>query len=140
MDGNDRKTQAPDDAGTRLSWRERMGQVQSLVPTFAVVTVVATALLATVMVTRDERAPEGREAAASPAPRANALGAGPACANCGVVESVGAGDLPGGYRIRVRMDDGTVRTVEQRGALAAGARVLLEGGSVRVIPGPTRQG
>jgi hypothetical protein len=34
--------------------------------------------------------------------------------------------------MRIRMDDGSLRTVEQRGALAAGTRVVVEGGSVRL--------
>jgi hypothetical protein len=41
----------------------------------------------------------------------------------------------GAFQMRIRMDDGTLRTVEQRGAVAAGSRVLLEGRSVRVMPG-----
>lgn len=70
----------------------------------------------------------------------NALGAGPSCPNCGVVESVVVVNQPSRYQLRIRMDDGTVRTVEQRSALAAGSRVLLEGGSVRLMPAGTRQG
>jgi hypothetical protein len=136
MDSRDTKTPGPGEAGARVSWRGRMRDLERLVPTFAVVTVVVTALLATVMVTRSDRQ-NGRESAVSLAPRANELGAGPACGNCGVVESVAA-NRRGGYRLRVRMDDGTVRTVEQRDALAAGSRVLLEGDSVRVMPPPAR--
>jgi hypothetical protein len=70
----------------------------------------------------------------------NTLGAGPACANCGVVESVAPVSQQGAFQMRIRMDDGTLRTVEQRGAVAAGSRVLLEGGSLRVMPAATRQG
>jgi hypothetical protein len=70
----------------------------------------------------------------------NALGAGSACGNCGVVESVAAANKRGAFQMRIRMDDGSVRTVEQRGAVATGSRVLLEGGSVRVMPASTRQG
>jgi len=36
------------------------------------------------------------------------------------------------YQMRVRMSDGTVRTVEQRSAVAAGSRVVVEGGGLRV--------
>lgn len=128
------------DSGDTHTWRERLRGVQALVPTLAVVTVVVAALLATVMVTTSERQAGVREAAVSPVPRANELGAGPACSNCGVVESVAASQRQGLYRLRIRMDDGTVRTVEQRGALTAGARVVLEGSSVRVMPAATRQG
>jgi hypothetical protein len=70
----------------------------------------------------------------------NALGAGPACRNCGVVESVAPVSHQGAFQMRIRMDDGTLRTVEQRGAVAAGSRVLLERGSLRVMSAATRQG
>lgn len=36
------------------------------------------------------------------------------------------------YQVRVRMNDGTVRTVEQGTSVAAGTRVVVEGGTVRV--------
>lgn len=69
-----------------------------------------------------------------------ALGAGPACARCGVVESVAMLDRQRGYQMRIRMDDGSLRTVAQRGALPPGSRVVVEGSSVRVLPGATGQG
>jgi len=37
------------------------------------------------------------------------------------------------YQVRVRMNDGTVRTVEQRSSVAAGSRVVVEGGAVRPV-------
>jgi hypothetical protein len=89
--------------------------------------------------------PDGANRSAShrlgdpPAPT-NALGAAAACRNCGVVESVAMLDRQEGYRMRIRMDDGTVRTIAQRGALPAGSRVLLDGNSVRVRPETTGQG
>jgi hypothetical protein len=70
----------------------------------------------------------------------NALGAGPACLNCGVVESVAPGSRQGAFQLRIRMDDGSLRTIEQRGAVAAGSRVLLEGGSLRLMSPASRQG
>ncbi len=71
-------------------------------------------------------------------------GAGPACRDCGVIESVvalvpRAQDDAVAYRMRIRMDDGSLRTVEQRSALATGSRVIVAGGSVRAVsgrPGP----
>lgn len=36
------------------------------------------------------------------------------------------------YQMRIRMNDGTLRTVEQSGAIAAGTPVVVEGNSVRV--------
>jgi hypothetical protein len=68
----------------------------------------------------------------------SALGAGTACRNCGVVEMVvaihgHAKPKASGYQMHIRMDDGSVRTVEQRGALAAGSRVMVEGASVRAL-------
>jgi outer membrane lipoprotein SlyB len=38
------------------------------------------------------------------------------------------------YQLRIRMSDGTVRTVEQRNSVAAGSRVVVEGGAVRPVP------
>jgi hypothetical protein len=64
------------------------------------------------------------------APVTNAAGAGPGCLNCGVVESV-ASNRPSTYQMRVRMDDGSIKSVEQRAAFPAGSRVVLEGGTVR---------
>lgn len=68
----------------------------------------------------------------------NAMGAGSACANCGVVEWVTSAKPDRSFQMRIRMDDGSVRTVEQRGALAAGTRVVVERGSVRLVPGPSQ--
>ncbi len=71
-----------------------------------------------------------------------AMGAPPAgCDKCGVVETVVAVHGYGqpnasGYQMLIRMDDGTVRSVEQRGALAAGSRVIVERDSVRVLTTP----
>jgi hypothetical protein len=80
------------------------------------------------------------EAAAKAGARtpANAMGAAPVCRNCGVVQIVvavyGYGKhRPEAYQMHVRMDDGSTRTVQQRGALAAGSRVLVEGDTVRVL-------
>jgi hypothetical protein len=73
------------------------------------------------------------------------LGVGPACRNCGVVQMVVAvhgyaQPQPSGYQMHIRMDDGSVRTVEQRGALAAGSRVIVERDSVRVLADRSGQG
>ncbi len=70
----------------------------------------------------------------------NTLGAGPACRKCGVVESVSVLDRQRGYEMRIRMDDGSLRTVAQRGALPAGSRVVVERSSVRILPRATGQG
>ena len=42
--------------------------------------------------------------------------------------------------MHIRMDDGSTRTLQQRGALAAGSRVLVEGDSVRVLAEQTGAG
>jgi outer membrane lipoprotein SlyB len=44
------------------------------------------------------------------------------------------------YQMRIRMNDGTVRTVEQGNAVAAGSRVVLDGGTVRAAPVSAVQG
>ena len=61
-----------------------------------------------------------------------------ACPDCGIVELVVAVHDPGkkkprAYQMHVRMDDGGMRTFEQRGALAAGSRVRVERGSLKVV-------
>lgn len=41
------------------------------------------------------------------------------------------------YQMRVRMHDGSVRTIEQAGAVAAGSRVVVEGNTVRPVSAAT---
>lgn len=126
--------------------------------------VVVTAVLTAVMVAptvselADHRPVAAGPAAAVPAPpsvvqappldsRASALRqrAGPACRDCGVIESVvalppRAQDDAMAYQMRIRMDDGSVRTVKQRGALATGSRVTVADGSVRSVSGRPQPG
>jgi len=69
---------------------------------------------------------------------ARTLGAAGACRDCGVVEMVvavrGYGQQEAStYQMHIRMDDGTTRTLEQRGALAPGSRVRVQGSSVRAL-------
>jgi len=76
-----------------------------------------------------------------PAP-ATAMGGAAACKTCGTVELVvavlEAGEPePSGYQMHIRMDDGSTRTVLQRGAMAAGTRVALEGGVVKALVAPS---
>lgn len=140
MEDGDRKANPPGEARARPPWTERLRRSETLVPAFAVVTVVTAAVVATVMTMRS---PDGREGSGAPAAsvgQPHASGAAPGCRDCGVVESVAVLDQRAGYRMRIRMDDGTVRTVEQQGALPAGSRVRLQGGSVRAITAPTRHG
>jgi hypothetical protein len=71
--------------------------------------------------------------------RSDHMRAAIACAECGVVEAVLPVSPPAprhaaAYQMRIRMDDGSLRTVEQRGALAAGSRVLVAGGAVHLLP------
>jgi ferric-dicitrate binding protein FerR (iron transport regulator) len=122
---------------------------QILVPALAVLAVVVAALAAAVMSKRGDM--PGEQMAAAPAARqevvrapplkpqartgTSAMGAAPACRTCGVVESVVA-SAGKGFQMRIRMDDGSLRTVEQRGALAAGTRVVVDGASVKLMPGP----
>jgi len=133
------------------------GRARKLVPALAVAAVALTALLSAVMATRPESRPaavsaeapiEGREAASAKVVKAPPLvatmGAPAACVNCGVVEAVVAvqGHARGerqtvGYLMHIRMDDGTRQVVEHRGAMAAGSRVQVERGVVRVMPAQT---
>jgi hypothetical protein len=89
--------------------------------------------------------PTRNSAAASGPPATNAMGAGRVCRDCGVVQMVVAvyeqgQPRPNGYQMHIRMDDGSTRTVQQRGALAPGSRVMVEGETVRVFAEPSRPG
>ena len=73
------------------------------------------------------------------------MGAAPVCRDCGVVQMVVAvfddgKKRPSEYQMHIRMDDGSIRTVQQRGALAAGSRVMVQGETVRVLAEQTRSG
>jgi hypothetical protein len=145
---------------------ERWQRIALKIPNFAVIVVVFTAVTTTWVLTRNppERDEHPAVPAASPVKALSAVvtapplskAAGPredtspalnrapeaersACRECGVVESVVALKRPRdavAYQMRIRMDDGSVRTVEQRGALAAGSRVVVARGSVRPANGP----
>jgi hypothetical protein len=144
----------PDTAGAPKPPTRR----ESLVPALAVTAVAVVAVAAAVMVRRaDTHAPlqasidASRSAAPAPsgavvqapplrAPATHAMGSAAACKDCGVVEMVVAVQQPGGgkepraYQMHIRMDDGTRRVIEQRGALAAGSRVQVEGNVIRAAP------
>jgi hypothetical protein len=125
---------------------------ETLIPAAAVAAVAVVAVTAAVMVKRAENAPPEQVALAEPAgpvasvdvvkapplkaPATNSMGGAPACRGCGVVQMVVAVNEPGkkqprGYQMHIRMDDGSVRTIEQRGALPAGSRVLVDGDAVK---------
>jgi hypothetical protein len=138
---------------------ERRHGLRSQMPTLAVMLVVVTAVATAVMVaptvseSADHRPVAAGPVAAVPsqpsvvqAPpldgRASALHqrTGPDCRDCGVIESVvalvpRAQDDAMAYQMRIRMDDGSLRTVKQRGALATGSRVTMADGSVRSVAG-----
>ena len=133
----------PDDFATPSSPPPTRNEV--LVPTVTVLAVAAVALGAALMMNRGDGADAQRLATAPvarqevvrapPLDPTRAMGAGAACANCGVVESVAVASNKG-FQMRIRMDDGSLRTLEQRGALAAGSRVIVEGEKLRLVPGP----
>ena len=142
---------SPEPAGTPAPPSRR----ESLVPAAAVTAVAVVAVAAAVMVKRaDTHAPmqaalqpsravpaQGGEVVKAPPlqpPATRAMGGAAACKDCGVVEMVVAVHEPGrkeprAYQMHVRMDDGSIRTVQQRGALAAGSRVVLDGSIVRPL-------
>ena len=126
-------------------------------PTVAVSAVAVFAVVTAFMVKRaEEPAPSGplaQQAASASgtgtssqvvmapplaAPDTKSMGAPAACKTCGVVQMVVAlneagGTQPRAYQMHIRMDDGSIRTVEQRGALAAGSRVSVDGSSVKPL-------
>lgn len=114
---------------------------EGVVAALAVTAVTVAAVLAAVM----HAPPGGRPDAPRPALAGEPVQAHhtrlAACTECGVVEAVvPPGPETTAWRLRIRMDDGTTRTVEQRGALAAGARVMVAGGSIRVLSNRPGQG
>lgn len=128
---------------------------ESLVPAMAVTAVAVAAVAAAVMVQRVETKVQRDLAmdAVRPAPAASSavvtapplkpsatqlMGGAAACKQCGVVEMVVAVQSadrkePRGYQMHIRMDDGSLRTIEQRGALAAGSRVTVDGSTVTAM-------
>jgi hypothetical protein len=141
---------------------DRSRRRETLAPAFAVGAVAAVAVATAFVVKRAETSPPQQaileparqeQAAVRPPPSeksevvvapplkrpdTSVLGAQAACDQCGVVEMVVAvydhgKPAPRGYQMHVRMDDGSVRTVEQRGAFAAGSRVVVEGKSLRPL-------
>jgi hypothetical protein len=122
---------------------------ETLLPALAVGAVAFVAVLAAVMVKHAENPAAPITASAEPqqavvtapplvAPDTKAMGAAPSCKTCGVVQMVVAVNEPGAarpraYQMHIRMDDGSTRTVEQRGALAAGSRVRVDGSSVKPV-------
>lgn len=118
---------------------------EGVVSGLAVAAVAIAALLAAVMHTRPEGRSDGPRLALAAAavvqapPLAGRSEVVAACAECGVVEAVvplvrSTTESVTGWQLRIRMDDGSLRTVEQHGALAAGSRVTVAGGSIRVLP------
>ena len=116
-----------------------------LVPSVAVVA-VAVAALAAALMSKHGDVQDSQPVVAAPVPRQEVvhapplnptatMGAAPAaCQNCGIVESVAAAPDKR-FQMRIRMGDGSLRTVERRGALPAGSRVVLEGENLRLLPG-----
>lgn len=122
--------------------RERWNEASARIPAIAVVVVAVTAVVTAVMVTQTDRQRDQAEARAiGGSEAAGTQGAAPACGDCGVVEWVVSVERPAqestpAYQMQIRMDDGSLRTVEQQGALAAGSRVVVAGGAARPIGVP----
>ncbi len=145
-------------AGSRLVWV--VGGALGLVSLTAAGTIAIRSALP------EAAAAPARPAAADAVPALRAAGlpmplaaATPKCADCGVVESVrsvtrkgqgiGSDAVAAGHEtqkrarrhtvheLRVRMDDGTLRTIEQAQPEAqAGDRVVVQGNSLKPAPAP----
>lgn len=107
----------------------------SYAPKLAVVAVAGAAVAAAFMSARPETTAPVAASPASATSATSAMGASPGCQRCGVVESVRTAEPGQSFQVRIRMDDGSVRTLEQRVALATGTRVVVNGGAVRLMPG-----
>jgi hypothetical protein len=93
----------------------------------------------TEIVTAPPLRPVGQSGPNPSATDTHAMGASSACPHCGVVQTVVAVHDEGrtqasGYLMNIRMDDGSIRTVQHRGAFAAGSRVAVEG--TKLSPAP----
>lgn len=149
---SDTEEREPREDGRPSAWRSHWNHARVWVPALAVTAVAVMAMLAAVMVTQagpEPADPARPTAAVSRHDRLSQPGktqvAASACRDCGVVESVVMLErktqaYPVAYQVRIRMDDGTVRTVEQPGAPAAGSRVMVAGGSARPIGGRAAPG
>jgi hypothetical protein len=134
-----REREEPSARGAR--WQRVRAQIPAIAVVVVAITAMGTAIV--VMHTDAERGAPSMPAVRSadrPANAARKQGAGPACHDCGVVVSVvtlepQAQASPVAYQMRIRMDDGSVRTVEQLGPLATGSRVMLAGGSAHPVGG-----
>lgn len=76
------------------------------------------------------------------APDTSVAGGPPAadCPQCGVVEAVAVTQNHGAFQVRVRMSDGSVRTLEQATPVVAGSRVVVQGGVAKPAPNGPNQG
>ena len=129
------------------STKDAPSRRETLLPTVAVSAVAVAAVVAAVMVKHTDDPAAYSTAGAQPAkvvtapplaPDTKSMGGASACKTCGVVQMVVAVNAAGrseprAYQMHIRMDDGSTRTIEQRGALAAGSRVQVEGSSVKPI-------
>jgi len=96
------------------------------------------------------RSPDRAEAASVKAPDLAPRLAGSSCASCGTVEAIRAVVVPNGadgtkrtvYRITVRMDDGSFRTLSQAlpPSVAVGEAVRITDGAVVRPPAPDTKG
>lgn len=151
------RTEPQEQGDRRAAGWDRLRRDESWIPTASVVAVAIVAVVATVIVPRSEVHQGNVQAVQPPAqhivvrapplvvkappvdgrPPLHSMGAGAACSNCGVIQTVtakkgGSAGQAVGYLMDIRMDDGTVLTVEHRGALPAGSRVVVEGETVRL--------
>ncbi|HWI84104.1 hypothetical protein [Ramlibacter sp.] len=120
----------------------RSRRLETLVTRLAACAVAVAGVSAAYMQTRYPAQPKRAEAPAPsavvqapPLSRPGAAAAG-ICPDCGVIERVvarGPAADSAAYEMRIRMDDGSLRTVAQRGALPSGSRVLLAGRSILVL-------
>ena len=131
---------------------ERHRHTRTFIPALAVLAValaaVATTWFTTRPLTEDRGRPPPLEVAVVRAPPIEApntavMGAAPsrvACANCGVVEAVVMLQNHSLFQMKVKMNDGSYRTVEQPVPMVAGSRVIVEGGRARPAPVNSTQG
>ncbi|HVZ46263.1 MAG TPA: hypothetical protein VHA82_20835 [Ramlibacter sp.] len=69
----------------------------------------------------------------------SASGGPPACRDCGLVEAVAVQERHTRFEVRIRMDDGSTRTLQQAVPVLAGSRVVVRGGVARPLAAQGQQ-
>lgn len=138
-------------SNSQLTFAEKLRRSKALIPTLAVMGVTVMALAAALVVNNSGAQPGGTTVGLGTVAGGvvggllgNQVGGGngkTAMTVLGVAGGAFAGNTIEKnmkkvtvYQMRVRMNDGSLRTVEQAGAIQSGSRVIVEGNTLRLAP------